>query len=554
MVLEKDSEEYKALQEVIGPENISVDPLVLDGYIWQWTGENIPPEIGSSYMPFRPEAVVLPESTEEVQGVVKVCNRYGLKFKAHSTGWIAFAAPLTEGVVVMDLRRMNRILEINTKDMYAVVEPYVSFAQLQAEIMPKGLNCVVNGAGNHCSVLANVVAGYGAGYANYTMGYNSRNILGVEWVLPDGEILRLGSLGSGSGWICGDGPGPSLRGILRGHLGSLGGFGVFTKGAVRVYHWPGPPKLPVENINPVEEKLVEYPENIAMYWLAFDEYEKRDEALAILGEEDVGYAAGFMGRGLALFGAGDTNRDSVDLREMMWDGYPSISFLILIAANSKKEFEHQKKVVEKVLEETGGRSFEVVQLPPLKDYLTLHLIKSGLLSAHTVCGKAGTFLCTPTACWATRRTMSRIEKRSNEMKKKYIEKGLIADDGGEGIWGVVMDHSYFPYIENLTQYDPTDPESVKAHLDLQDEMNEETIERLKYLSFPSLMMAEVGKHMRSPMEKADSLLCHWPTWLRKVREGFDTYGSSDTTPSFTLPIEDILKAGKSEEEKGKEEE
>lgn len=549
MVLGKDSEEYKALREIVGAENISVDPIVLDGYIWQWMGENIPPEIGSSFTPFRPAAVVLPCSTEEVQGVVKACNRYGLKFKAHSTGWVAFASPMAEGVVVIDLRRMDRILEINTKDMYAVVEPYVSFAQLQAEIMPKGLNCVVNAAGNHCSVLAHVTAGFGAGYANYTMGYDGRNILGLEWVLPDGEILRLGSLGSGSGWICGDGPGPSLRGILRGHLGSMGGFGVFTRGAVRIYNWPGPPELRVENINPVQEKLVEYPKNIAMYWLAFEDYDGRDEALAILGEEDVGYSAGFMGRGLALFGIGDTNLESATLREVMWDGYPSISFLILIAANSKEEFEHQKRVIEKVLEETGGRSFEMAQESPFKDMLTMHLIKVGLLSAHTVCGKTGTFLCTPVSCWSTRRTMSQIEKMSNEMKRKYEEKGLIADDGGEGIWGVVMDHSYFPYCENLTLYDPTDPESVKAHLDLQDEMNEETMERLKYLSFAGFTISEVGKHIRSPYDRADSLLCHWPTWLGKVREAFDTHGSSDTTPPFILPIEDIFKGTKSEEEK-----
>ena len=88
------------------------------------------------------------------------------------------------------------------------------------------------------------------------MGYNNRNVLGVEWVLPNGELLKLGSLGSGSGWISGDGPGPSLRGILRGTVGAMGGFGVITAAAIRLYQWGGPPELPM---SPIGESLEEMP-------------------------------------------------------------------------------------------------------------------------------------------------------------------------------------------------------------------------------------------------------------------------------------------------------
>ncbi len=259
MALEKDSDAYKALENIVGNENISVDPVVADTYTWQWLGDLVG-EKANSFMPVRPAAVVLPESTEEVQAIVKVCNRYGLKFKAHSTGWIYAACPMSEGVILLDLRRMNRILEINTKDMYAVVEPYVSFAQLQPEIMRKGLNCEVNSAGSNCSVLAQATAGFGAGYGNYLMGYGSEILLGIEWVLPDGEILRMGSLGSGCGWISSEGPGPGLKGIMRGQIGNLGGCGVFTKCAIRIYNWPGPPELEMENIEPGRIKIKNFPE------------------------------------------------------------------------------------------------------------------------------------------------------------------------------------------------------------------------------------------------------------------------------------------------------
>ena len=72
---------YKALESVLGVENISEDPSVLLGYDYHAfcclnpTGEG-------RFFPHAPEAVVLPESTEEVQGIIKVCNRYNLKFRS----------------------------------------------------------------------------------------------------------------------------------------------------------------------------------------------------------------------------------------------------------------------------------------------------------------------------------------------------------------------------------------------------------------------------------------------------------------------------------------
>ena len=71
-----------------------------------------------------------------------------------------------------------------------------------------------------------------------TTGLGERNVLAgqVEWVTPEGEIIKLGSLGSSSEWFCGDGPGPSLRSALRGAASSAGGIGVFTKAATKVYH------------------------------------------------------------------------------------------------------------------------------------------------------------------------------------------------------------------------------------------------------------------------------------------------------------------------------
>ena len=80
-------------------------------------------------------AVILPGNTAEVQALVKLCNKHKQPFRPICTGW---SGSFPKGMVLFDLRRMNHIIEINEKIMYAVVEPYVVSAELQAELHEKG--------------------------------------------------------------------------------------------------------------------------------------------------------------------------------------------------------------------------------------------------------------------------------------------------------------------------------------------------------------------------------------------------------------------------------
>ena len=216
---------YRALEDIVGADNVSRDAAVLDTYAFQWLAELVRPD-QSHYMA-RPAAVVLPGSTEEVQAIVRLANKYGLKVKPHGTGWYHWSGPIKDedATLQLDMRRMNAIVEIDERNMYAVVEPYVIAAQLQAEILPLGLNLNIPGVGCSSSIVASACAYHGAGPDTYYMGGNAENVLGMEWVTPEGEIVRTGSLGSGDGWFCSEGPGPSVRGICRGTLGSRGGLG-----------------------------------------------------------------------------------------------------------------------------------------------------------------------------------------------------------------------------------------------------------------------------------------------------------------------------------------
>ena len=105
----------------------------------------------------------MPGSTREVQAIVRLCNRRKIKCKAFSTGFGPHNAVASEGEIILDMRRMNRILDIDERNMYVVMEPYVSFAQVQAEAHKRGLNCHIPGAGSQVSALASStsVAGHG---------------------------------------------------------------------------------------------------------------------------------------------------------------------------------------------------------------------------------------------------------------------------------------------------------------------------------------------------------------------------------------------------------
>ena len=190
-------EAYRELEGIVGKENISDDPALLDCYRYPLSHTAI--HIGPYYRVYTPRgaAVLLPGSAEEVQGIVKLCNKYRVKFKPSSTFWSAWGFPLEDDTIQLDMRRMDRILEIDDKNNFAVVEPHVIGATLQAEAMKVGLNTHIHGPGASCSCLASATALGGLGPDTLYMGHHNENLLGVEWVMPDGEVLRVGSVGSG---------------------------------------------------------------------------------------------------------------------------------------------------------------------------------------------------------------------------------------------------------------------------------------------------------------------------------------------------------------------
>ena len=170
------------------------------GKEWVYTSQVSRDLYRDDYSPFAgteqdpaPTAAVAPRNTEEVQQLVKACNQHGIPFWVISTGknlGFGGSAPMRSNMITLDLKRMDRIVEVNEKHAYAVLEPGVSFLDLYRHIQSRGLKLWMTvpspGWG---SVVANSLE-HGSGYA--FQGDHFQSLCGLEVVLPTGELLRTG--------------------------------------------------------------------------------------------------------------------------------------------------------------------------------------------------------------------------------------------------------------------------------------------------------------------------------------------------------------------------
>lgn len=356
---------FKALQDVLGQENATTDPVMCQSYSRvQWTPDGIiqRSQIG---LAMRPACVVMPGSTEEVQAIYKIANRYGFAVIPRGTGMINCAFPNKEGSVVIDPKRMDRIIKLDGKNMYAVVEPYVTFAALQAEAMKLGLNYPSPPAGSQISVLANI--SWHGGYGNsWISGLGAHMLLAFEMVLPGGEILRSGSIaqaGNDGDWIWNDGPGPDLRGFLRGaQFGHAGGMGMVTKVSTRLFPWAGPNVFPTKG--DALEKVSDFPpDKFRWYMISFphkypqeEEYglKKACDFLYEMAKAEIGVVVQHNAKQFLLSWASRTKQEFHD--GMQRDVFPhGFNIVGLSAVTSLDQLEYEEKVLHHIVDRLGGR-------------------------------------------------------------------------------------------------------------------------------------------------------------------------------------------------------
>src|SRR5437899_3783254 len=164
----------------------------------------------------RPLAVVFPLSTIEVSLVVRLCHRMGVPYTARGagTGLSGGAIPARGGVLI-NVSRMNRILEIDVANMRAIVEPGVVNMRLGAATSAYGLTYVPDPSSQKACTIGGNVGENSGGPHTLRYGVTTNHTLGLEVVLPTAEVVRVG----GSSL---DTPGDDLVGLLVGSDGTPG--------------------------------------------------------------------------------------------------------------------------------------------------------------------------------------------------------------------------------------------------------------------------------------------------------------------------------------------
>jgi 4-cresol dehydrogenase (hydroxylating) len=224
------SDALEAFRKVVGKDSVFVGE--------QLSSYTDPYSISSDAEAHAASAAVAPTNVEQVQGIIRIANQYGVPLwpiscgKNHGYGG---AAPRMPGTVVLDLNRMNRILEVNEESAYALVEPGVSYFDLYRHIQEKGYKLWLDvpdpGWG---SVLGNALE-RGVGYTPY--GDHFMMQCGMEVVLPNAQVVRtgMGAMPGNNTWqLFKYGFGPYLDGMF-----TQSNFGVVTK--MGIWLMPEPP-------------------------------------------------------------------------------------------------------------------------------------------------------------------------------------------------------------------------------------------------------------------------------------------------------------------------
>jgi glycolate oxidase len=207
------------IRGILGPEAILTSPS--DLLVYECDGYTIEKN--------KPEVVVFPTTTEQVVQIVNLCNELNVPFLPRGAGTsLAGGCLPVGGGVMIALTRMKRIVEVNYRDRYAVVEPGVVNLWLTNQLKPHGYHYAPDPSSQGACTIGGNVATNSGGPHTLKYGVTVNHVLGLEIVLPDGQVVQTGG-------PCEDNPGYDLTGVI---VGSEGTFGIVTKIWVRITRNP----------------------------------------------------------------------------------------------------------------------------------------------------------------------------------------------------------------------------------------------------------------------------------------------------------------------------
>ena len=173
-----------ALKAIVGPAYVRTDEETLGNYGHDETED----------LAFPPEVVVTPADAQQISGILRLAGEHHVPVtpRGGGTGLSGGALPV-EGGIVLSLERLNRIIAIDTKNLQAVVEPGVITQTFQEEVEAAGLFYPPDPASRGSCQLGGNLAECAGGPRAVKYGVTKDYVLGIEAVLPSGEIIRPGA-------------------------------------------------------------------------------------------------------------------------------------------------------------------------------------------------------------------------------------------------------------------------------------------------------------------------------------------------------------------------
>ncbi len=229
-----DKELYEKLERIVGRNYISDKDIDRICHSYDATKQRAMPDV-----------VIKPNSAKEISEIMKLANEYRIPVypRGAATGLTGGAVPVLGGIA-LDMTRMNRIIEIDSANLIAIVEPGVVIADFQNEVEKHGLLYPPDPASNKFATMGGSVAECSGGLRGMKYGVTKDYVLSLEVVLPTGEIINTGSktLKSVTGYD-----------LTKLFVGSEGTLGIFTKIVVKLV----PPPESIETIRAYFHSIID---------------------------------------------------------------------------------------------------------------------------------------------------------------------------------------------------------------------------------------------------------------------------------------------------------
>src|SRR5215210_6465569 len=270
-----------------------------------------------------PDLVVLPETGEHVQKVVKLCYDEGIPFVARGsgTGLSGGALPVESGVLIV-LSRMRKILEVDIPNQRIVVEPGVVNMWVSQEVADEGYYYAPDPASQIVSSIGGNLAENSGGVHCLKYGFTTNHVMGAEVVLPDGSVAHIG------GGKAPDAPGYDLIGAF---VGSEGTLGIATRITLRI---------------------VRKPESVRTLLAAFEDTEQAGDAVS-----------GIIGEGIVPAAIEMMDALTIEAVEVaVHPGFPQAGAVLIVELDGPEaEVADQFDRVIKICEETGASEIRVAE-------------------------------------------------------------------------------------------------------------------------------------------------------------------------------------------------